>query len=647
MRATRTRGERRPIRVLDAEVTNQIAAGEVIERPASVVKELVENSVDAGARQVRIEVRGGGKELIRVSDDGVGLDPEEAPLAFERHATSKIRAATDLISVRTLGFRGEALPSIASVSRVTLISRPPGEELGVRVEASRGEVRTAPAGAPFGTQVEVRDLFFNTPARFKFLKSDATERRYIAEYVTHTALAHPDVAFRLIMEGSEVLRTPGDGRLKEAIAAVYGRRVERELLAVEWESPWARITGYVGKPSVAKGNRSAESVFVNGRWVRNRLLATAVERGFESLLAHRRFPLAVLHLEIDPSLIDVNVHPAKTEVRFKGERETFKAVMLAVRKALVGADLTASFAPRGSASPAPPDAESLVQSRIEWAKERLPIPQATSFSVGEAEPVWRVDGAGAPPAASKPAEPADALREAPADEGEEADGGASLHAELPLAEAAAAHALERAQREAEERGLDPRRLLLEAEVLGQLAATYLLVPTPLGLWLVDQHVAHERILYERFLKRDGKPRATQELLVPHPLELTPLQGRVLEEHKEELEALGFAVEAFGGSDYILRGVPADLGSRGSRALLQLIEELLSVFEQAGPTRAEKAAATMACRGAVKAGDRLHPEEMKALLRELAHTENPFACPHGRPVIVQLTLGEIERRFGRS
>ncbi len=644
----------RPIQILSPEVSNQIAAGEVIERPASVVKELVENSIDAGASQVRVEVVGAGKELIRVVDDGCGIEPEEAPLAFERHATSKIRAASDLASVRTLGFRGEALPSIASVARVTLVTRPRERELGARVEASAQGVRTAPAGAPFGTQVEVRDLFHNTPARFKFLKSDASERRAIAELLANMALAHPEVSFRLSMEGKEILRTPGDGRLKEAIAAVYGRRAAGELVAVEWESPWARISGYVGKPSLAKGNRGAESIFVNGRWVQNRLLFTAVEKGFESLLAHRRFPLAVLHLEIDPVLVDVNVHPAKTEVRFKDEREVFKAVMRAVRSALTGADLVASLSQSphergGPASPAPQPqpwawpGEPAAQPRIEWAAENTPA-GARPGSVNEIEPVWIASEAPAEPEeetpGAGPASPA-ALR------AREPSSGEALHTGLPLAEAAAEEAWQRAQREASERGWDARRLLLEGSVLGQLAATYLLVETPLGLWLVDQHVAHERILYERFLKRRGGPQATQELLFPQPLDLSPVQGRALEEHAAELRGLGFEFEAFGGSDYLLRGVPAGLEGWGGRDLVQLVEELLGLFDQAGPSRAERAAATMACRGAVKAGDRLLPEEMRALLSELASTDNPFACPHGRPVIVQLSLGEIERRFGRS
>ena len=647
---------RRPIQILSPEVTNQIAAGEVIERPASVVKELVENSIDAGASQVRVEVVGAGKELIRVVDDGCGIEPEEAPLAFERHATSKIRAASDLVAVRTLGFRGEALPSIASVARVTLVTRPRERELGARVEASAEGVRAAPAGAPSGTQVEVRDLFYNTPARLKFLRSDSSERRAIAELVANMALAHPEVSFRLSMEGKEILRTPGDGRLKEAVAAVYGRRAAGELVAVEWESPWARISGYVGKPSLAKGNRGAESIFVNGRWVQNRLLFTAVERGYESLLAHRRFPLAVLHLEIDPVLVDVNVHPAKTEVRFKDEREVFKAVMRAVRSALTGADLVASFSPVAEAHgrPASPGPEPkapawpgapAAQPRIEWAQERIPATGARPLSVNEAEPVWIPSEAAGPPqeeapGSGEPAGPA-ALR------AREPSSGEPLHAGLPLAEAAAEEVWERARREAAERGWDPRHLLVEGALLGQLAATYLLVETPLGLWLVDQHVAHERILYERFLKRSGGPGSTQELLFPQPLELSPVQGRALEEHAGELRRLGFEFEAFGGSDYLLRGVPAGLEGWGGRDLVQLVEELLALFDQTGPSRAERAAATMACRGAVKAGERLLPEEMRALLRELASTENPFACPHGRPVIVQLSLAEIERRFGRS
>ena len=667
----------RRIQVLPPDVSNKIAAGEVVERPASVVKELVENAVDAGARSIRIDVKGGGKELIRVRDDGCGVDPEDALLAFERHATSKIRSAEDLNAIQTLGFRGEALASIASVAVVEFISRTAGSEAGVQVLVEGGKARVLPWGAPVGTQVTVRDLFYNTPARFKFLKSDATERRYIAEYVTHMALARPKIRFELTLEGQTVLHSPGNGALREAIAAVHGKRILPDLVPVEWVSPWGTIHGYAGTPKVAKGDRSAQSIFVNGRWIQSRLLSAAVERGYESLLAHRRFPLVVLHIEIDPTLIDVNVHPAKTEIRFRDERETFKAVMLAVRKALTGADLVPSE--RGGDEAGEPRPGRIVEmSVLPFDRRPAADPPVTARPVwtGEARGVYEVEQLG--PLAAKPqVEPpfVDALGEDPLPAGPPPAPSSSPLAPTGPAPAAAgepdelinlaapakaAHAGERlalhdaekarAERIAacERAGIDPRNMLRTARVLGQIALTYLLVPTPTGLWVIDQHVAHERILYERVLraKRSARP-AVQELLVPHPLSLSPRLAAAVEELQGELEGLGFVVERFGPRDYALRAVPAAL-ARGAGAQFEaLLEELIGVMQEGGPTALERSAATIACRAAVKAGDPLTNDAAERLVRELADVENPFACPHGRPVIIEISERELERRFGRS
>lgn len=652
----------RPIRVLTPDVTNKIAAGEVVERPASVVKELVENALDAGATRIQVEVKGGGKELIRVSDNGVGVPFDQAHLAFERHATSKIEQAEDLTTVKSLGFRGEALPSIASISRVEFLSRPETQEEATRLEVVDGCITQSVAGAPVGTRVSIFELFYNTPARFKFLKTDATERRYIAEVLTNMALAHFAVSFTLVMEGREVLRTPGTGRLKECIAAVYGRNIVESLIAVEWDSPWANISGYVGKPQSAKGNRSAESLFVNGRWVQNRMLATAVEKGYEALLAHRRFPLAVLHLGVDPTLIDVNVHPAKTEIRFKEERETFKAVMLAVRKALTGANLVSEVgetalptsaatnsAKDSTAGPATTDNDAIVpQTRLAWNAPRSSNRRGTSGAqeqpqwVGEARSEWAPTRDTAPPPPSnEPAVPDEPT--VPQD--------ATDHAHLAIATERAEREREALSKEAEVHGLDARELLQTARVCGQVLNTYLMVPVPHGLWLIDQHVAHERILYERVLSEasvseEGKS-FSQELLIPQTLSLTPALSAAVEEYSDTLESFGFVVESFGPREWLLRAVPASLRAPGPSRLVALLEELVTLFTDGGPTLRERAAAMVACRGAIKAGDVLQPESMNHLVRQLANASNPFACPHGRPVILQFHRREIERRFGRT
>lgn len=690
---------RTPIRILSEDVSNKIAAGEVIERPASIVKELVENAIDAGATRVSVEVKGGGKELIRVVDDGSGIPAEQAHLAFMRHATSKIYQAEDLVSIGTLGFRGEALPSIASVSKVEFLTRTADADDGVLLEVQGDRIRSSVCGAPPGTQVTVRDLFYNTPARFKFLKSDTAERRAIAEFLTAAALAHPQIAFRLTLEGRQTMQTPGSGNLKEAIAAVYGRSILADLISVEWQEPWGGVFGYVGKPRLAKGNRSTETVFVNGRWVQNRLLFAAVERGYEALLPQRRFPMAVLHIAIDPTLIDVNVHPAKTEIRFRDERAVFAAVMRATRSALVGANLVShlgqpvtdervSPAPPSSSAPVPagdsiaatgesPAADlkssETTQTRLSWSGLFAPEKKADRPAglgnvewVGEsrsvypapgkvAEPPTAPTGSAASPWVSRtPEAEAETMAEgdrdgiAAAAEDPAAARMPAAHERMPLSQLEAERAREQWEKDAFAYGFDPREYLATAHVLGQLAGTYILVPVPSGLWLIDQHVAHERILFEAVLAGSGdEETAAQELLAPHTVTLSPSLASSLVDHLDELATLGFHVEAFGGNDFLVRAVPVAVGRRPAAALVQIVEDLAAVVVEGGPSQRERAAASIACRGAIKAGERLSPEAMRNLLRRLATVENPYACPHGRPIIVQLSLTEIARRFGRS
>ena len=653
---------RAPIRILSEDVSNKIAAGEVIERPASIVKELVENAIDAGARRIRVEVRGGGKELIRVVDDGSGVPADEAHLVFMRHATSKISTASDLFHISTLGFRGEALPSIASVARVEFVTRTPDADDGILLKVEGHKIASSPCGAPVGTQVTVTDLFYNTPARFKFLKSDTTERRFIADVLTAIALAHPGIAFRLVMEGREVLNTAGSGNLKETLGAVYGRRILQGLVPVEGLAPWGGVFGYVGKPDLAKGNRSGESVFVNGRWVQNRMLYAAIEKGYESLLAHRRFPLAVLHISIDPSLVDVNVHPAKTEIRFRDESDVFRTVMKAVRSALLQADLVSPLGEPRAPGPAGRPAKASVddaglQPNLAWSfpplgKESSPPRRAAGEPPA---PVWVGEERGTyalPPQLTAKDDTASHLVEPiGAQEGDHpahSVGEPPPHATLPLAASEAERARVAMEQGSASHGYDPRELLATAEVAGQLAATYLLVPVPFGLWLIDQHVAHERVLYEKALARwEQSQVVSQQLLTPYTLRLTPALAATLMDHLDAIEAMGFGVEPFGGNDFLLRAVPPEVTGRPEPVLTQIVEELAHIVSEGGPSRKERAAAALACRAAIKAGERLHPEVMRHLIRELATVENPYACPHGRPIIVQIDLKEIERRFGRS
>lgn len=626
----------RPIRVLDGDVADKIAAGEVIERPASVVKELVENAIDAGARSIRIDVREAGKESIRVTDDGIGIDAEQAPLAFLRHATSKIKSATDLTTIRTLGFRGEALPSIASVARVTMITRAQGSEEAVKVTAISGEIHSEAWHAPQGTQIEVNDLFYNTPARYKFLKSDTAERRAIAEYVTSIALAHPEIAFRLVVEGKELIATSGTGHLKDTIGAVLGRQIVNQLVSVEARSPWGDVSGYVGKPEIAKGNRNAMFIFINGRWIQNRMLYSAVEKGFESLLAFRRYPVSVLHVHMDPTLVDVNVHPAKTEVRFKDDREVFRLLMHAVRAGLTRSDLTVDLS----------SSEVAVTREVATTLPHAFAPDDRGEVISAAQPTGSTPDAPPSRAASSrvPNSNADLV---PPRYQSRLKWGRHTDSFVPPRASSVSEAPTPQVTWNTASAEDPREILRHCHIMGQLANTYLVVATEAGLWLIDQHIAHERILYEQFLGKLGREQVvTQELLTPIQVTLSPTQTATYMEGKEHLEAAGFYMEPFGGNDFLLRSVPATLRHDPAEVIIEILEES-SASTDAATTLHERMAASFACRAAVKAGDPLRPEESKRLLGALADTENPFACPHGRPIIVQVKLEEIARRFGRT
>jgi DNA mismatch repair protein MutL len=603
------------IRVLDEEVANKIAAGEVVERPASVVKELVENAVDAGATRVSVELEEGGRRLIRVTDNGCGMTAEEAVLALQRHATSKIVSVEDLSSLRTLGFRGEALPSIASVSRVTLVTRAREALSGVRLEVERGEIRSVEeVGAPEGTTFLVEDLFYNTPARLKFLKSARAELGQASDWLVRIALAHTEIAVRLAHEGIEALRSPGSPDRLETIGALYGREVARELLPVAWERGGVRIEGYVARPTFTRPTRSGQSFFVNGRFVRNRTLSHALDDAYRAALPSGRFPFAVLLIETDPAVVDVNVHPTKAEVRFLREWEFHRALNEAVKSALgpEAPPLSGSYA-----------VEALV------TEEHLRHGGWTGSGGGSAGAARWDSWASSTPSTSTPPAP---LPPDPNDP----------FADPPLTASVSA----RPSPAAAQPSLPETRAATSLRPVAQIWSSYILAEGPTGLVIVDQHLAHERILFER-VGDPSRDAPAQRLAVPLTLTLSRAQAMLVEEHLEDLRGLGFEVEAFGQDAFVVRAVPAFVRPGQERALLhEMLEEMGDGDGERPTPRRDRVAAAAACRAAIKKGERLAREEMQRLLEDLARTSNPHTCPHGCPIAVEISYQELLKRFKR-
>ncbi len=583
------------IKVLPPLESGRIAAGEVIERPASVVKELVENALDAGATTISVEVRGSGLDLVRVVDDGAGIPAAELSLAFQRHATSKIAALDDLERLSTLGFRGEALPSIAAVAEVTAVSRTDEAVAGAFVSLRRGQVvEQGSRGAASGTTVTVRNLFAEVPARLKFLKSPRTELAHIHNLLGQLALARPGVRFRLVADGRRSFEAPGTGRLLDAIVAWHGAEVARRLIEVGEEA--GGLWGYIGPPDLHRASRSDITLIVNGRWVLPRGLAFAVEEAYQGLLPPGRHPLAVLHLRVPPADVDVNVHPTKAEVRFRRERDIFASLQRAVRAALT---------------------------------EHLTVP---AVAAGAAAPYIHPsdDSAYPPMATSREMFPGAPLNAAPAP------------TPAPLAPTA----------EAASRGHG----LPVLRPMGQMGATFIVAEGPDGIYLVDQHRAHERVLYERMGAQalagedrgNGRQSALdiQLLLEPLVLHLSPRQSAYLPAALPVLAGLGFDLEPFGEDAYLLRAAPALLPKELlTTAIGTLTDELLE-SGQAGDLR-ERARRGLACRAAIKAGQALSTAEMRELLMQLERTHSPLLCPHGDPVIVHLSVAQLERQFGRG
>ena len=632
------------VQVLDENTANQIAAGEVVERPAAAVKELVENALDAGARQILVELDEGGKYLIRVTDDGSGMSREDAVLSLQRHATSKIRSADDLFQITTMGFRGEALPSIASVSQMSITTKAAGDDeaAGVQIRCAGGLLEeVAEIGARPGTSITVENLFYNVPARLKFLKSSSTELNHIVELMQRFALARPDVSFRLLHGTGEVFSSGGSGALMDACVHVFGRETARHLVPLNYESKGLRVTGYVGTPAALKSSRSAQHTFVNKRFVRNKAVTRALDEAYKSVqtLHGTRYPAAVVMIDVDPSQVDVNVSPTKTEVRFTSEGEIYSAVYKAVQEALMAGGLVPTLTQKLNAAPGPSPASGGGESEKREQKAHPSLMSVPSR-----------------PAGNTRQEPRDmtAFREAYQDRAQNGfdddpfEGGFSP---APPSVPAPQDWGREASSGADYRNLDSLR------VLAQTRNMYILAQTDDALVLIDQHIAHERVLYEQLLagaEGAGAGVPTQRLMMPFTLELSRRETLVVEKRLEDLRRAGFDLEPFGGDSFVVRSVPASVAEKRLKAqggpeevLREIVDELV---EKTASRRlllpAEEVLITASCKMAVKAGDPLTFDEMNALVSDLLKSENPYTCPHGRPIIIELPNGDLDRKFGR-
>ncbi len=599
-----------PIRLLSPDVASQIAAGEVIERPASVVKELLENSLDAGARSVTIAVEEAGKKLIEVADDGSGIPSDELELAVSRHATSKLVRSDELFSISTLGFRGEALASIGSVSRLTITSRVQNEKEGARLRVEGGTTgRLTKVGTTVGTTVRVEDLFFNVPARLKFLKSDTTERRATDSLVTRYALAYPEKRFKLSDGKNIVLQTSGDGDRRAILAALYGVDVAKQMLEIQAAEEGFKLTGFISPTSLTRSNRKEITFFINGRWVHDISLSTALLQAYHTLLMVGRYPLTALFLAIPPEEVDVNVHPAKAEVRFRNPDKVFSFVQRSARRALL------------AYSPVPNVAPSL------WGTTRtIPTEQPRNAGLD-----WAIGHDEVPVSSSQSSVSSDQLsvdsREAESVNRESGIG--SREAEI-------------VNRKSEMGNIPLLRLV------GQIGATYLVAEGPDGLYLIDQHAAHERVLFEKLMTQHAmKNIPSQALLSPVAVTIPPHSANLLTTNLPTLQHLGFDVEEFGPNTFQVRAMPAlFMGSDPSAALHALVEDF---EEDESPLQNEieaKIAARVCKRMAVKAGQALSNEEQRALLNDLEACDSPRTCPHGRPTMIHLSVDMLERQFGR-
>ena len=679
------------IQVLDQVTIDKIAAGEVIERPASIVKELVENAIDAGADSVTVEIRDGGIDFIRVTDNGCGIPHDEVRSAFLRHSTSKIRSVEDLMHISSLGFRGEALSSIAAVTRTELITKTGDCEFGTRYVIEGGkEVSLEETGAPNGTTFLVHQLFYNVPARRKFLKTPMTEAGHVQDLLMHLALSHPEVAFLFKNNNQEKLRTSGNGKLKDVIYNIYGRDIAANLLDIDYEKSGLRITGYLGKPVITRGNRNFENFFVNGRYVKSPMISKSLEDAYKDFTMQHKFPFAVLHFHVDGETIDVNVHPTKMELRFQRQQDVYNTVFEGVHRRLLEpeliqrAEVPEPVQPEGPGKaaqeragqkespfllrPRNTAADAFVSADVKPGAAPLPAPEAvqppaqeevhdedyfirkmrervtayhermSSAEVADRSGIYR------------PETQADRIRETvkygtdkvqePGDEinrEEKADSTAEVPPQKPQ------------QLDLFEENFLKRDVRAEYRLIGQVFDTYWLVQFQDSLYIIDQHAAHERVLYERTLKgMKTREFTSQYLSPPIILTLSMQEARLLEEHMDRFTRIGFEIEPFGPEEYAVRAVPDNLfGIAKKELLMEMIDDLSDGLNTPmTPDLIDEKVASMSCKAAVKGNNRLSAQEVDALIGELLTLDNPYHCPHGRPTIIAMTKKELEKKFKR-
>ena len=652
----------RKIAVLDKSTIDKIAAGEVVERPASVVKELVENAIDAGATAVTVEIKEGGISFIRITDNGAGMEKEQVPLAFLRHATSKIASAEDLTHISSLGFRGEALSSIAAVSQVELITKTVRELTGTRYVIEGGEEKTLEEiGAPNGTTFLVRNLFFNTPVRAKFLKSPVTEANYVSSFMEQLALSHSDISFNYISNGQTKLHTSGNNNLKDVIYHIYGRDITRELMEIRHERNGLAIQGYMGKPSVSRGNRNFENYYVNGRYVKSKIIMKAIEDAYKPFLMQHKYPFVSLHLTMEGEELDVNVHPTKMEVRFSSGQEVYQAVYQALLEQLTHKELIpeVSFDRSREKKELPPPKRTIPEP---FEKQRMAVQTAVQPSGNTANTVHpseyireNTEYSAVRPQTGNTEESQKVFREqTPQPEtsvplqtdGEDA-GKSRETAEIEEA-GKKDHEAAPGQLELFEEKLLSPSARSRHRIIGQLFDTYWLVEYDNKFYIIDQHAAHEKVLYERIMKDlQNKEIHSQYLSPPLIIELSIQEEELLRANMEVFTSFGFEIESFGGRGYSIRAVPSNLyGVADTELFLELLDHLEGDTKRSSLELLTHRLATMACKAAVKGNQTLSCSEADRLIEELLTLDNPYHCPHGRPTIIAMTKYELEKKFKR-
>lgn len=646
--------------LLDDLTINKIAAGEVIERPANVVKELVENSIDAGATSISVDIENGGITYIRITDNGKGIAPDDVEIAFERHATSKIRSANDLIKVSTMGFRGEALASIAAIAKVELITKTKDNDIGTRIVVEGGKVLLKEeCGAPNGTTITIRELFYNTPVRYKFLKKDFTEGGYIEDAVSRISLIHPELSFRMTNNKKEIIRTSGNGDMKSVVYSIYGKDIAQNLVDVNLEYEGIKVTGVAGKPEIARSNRSNQLFYINGRYIKDKILSAATEEAYRTLIPHGKFGFCIINLEMNPELVDVNVHPAKLEVRFSEEGKVFKAVNASIKNALLKQDIT-----KESTVDEETKKEEIKEEPIEEKKKTgglfdifrsksniVDFPKKED-AIEYAEKIVNVNEVDK----LKEEEEEYLSEEIPKTMTIEVRNNGEEEKEIIKEEIIDEETGEIIERKPQENLfeniaiVEEKADIPEYKILGVAFKTYILLELDEDVYILDQHAAHERVLYEKvkqnFYKDGGKD--VQMLLLPDILELSKRDMRTVRDNMKLFEQSGFTLEEFGDNTIKITGVPVICFDMDTKDLfMDIIDGIDFTNRTTKQDVEEKFIATVACKAAVKANMSLDESEVRGLLDQLLVLDNPFTCPHGRPTAIRITKTEIEKKFGRK